>query len=113
MRKLFPIPTVVLLWPLAASWAQLYAPNEMGVSLGQWYTSVRDVEITKKFWLILGGTPIKVDGMDVIKFPGVLVFLKPGTPSGGRVGTPVNHVGFQVQNVINMLDKWESCGRED
>jgi catechol 2,3-dioxygenase-like lactoylglutathione lyase family enzyme len=91
-------------------WAQVYPPNEMGVSFGQWYAIAKDVEATKKFWLILGGTPIKIDGIDVIKYPGILVFLKQGTPSGGSVGTGLNHVGFGVANVPDSVAKWQAAG---
>jgi catechol 2,3-dioxygenase-like lactoylglutathione lyase family enzyme len=110
VKKLIAIMSLFLWLPVTASWAQLSAPNESGVSLGQWYTIVKDVDAAKKFWIILGGSPIKVDGLDVVKFPGVLIFLKQGTPSGGSVGSPVNHVGFEVQNVMESVDKWLAAG---
>ena len=110
MKKLIAILSLVLFLPPTVSWAQVAAPRESGVSLGQWYTIVKDVDAAKKFWMILGGSPIKVDGMDVVKFPGVLIFLKQGTPTGGSVGTPVNHVGFEVQNVMESVDKWLAAG---
>ena len=110
MKQLMSVLSVLLVLPLAPMWAQVYAPNQQGVSLGQWYTIVRDVDATKKFWLILGGTPIKIDGVDVMKFPGVLVFLKQGTPSGGSVGTGLNHVGFGVANVPESVAKWQAAG---
>ena len=110
MKKLLVVLCSAILLPLSAAWAQLAAPNESGVSLGQWYTIVRDVNAAKKFWTIIGGSPVKIDGMDAVKFPGVLIFLKQGTPSGGSVGTPVNHVGFEVQNVMESVDKWLAAG---
>jgi len=70
------------LWSVATAFGQIAAPNEAGISLSQWYTLVRDVDAAKKFWIVMGGTPIKIDGTDVIKFSGVLVFLKKGEPSG-------------------------------
>jgi catechol 2,3-dioxygenase-like lactoylglutathione lyase family enzyme len=110
MRKLLCILTLTLFGPSASSWAQLYAPNERGVSLGQWYTIVPDVDATKKFWAVLGGVPIQVDGIAVMKFPGVLVFIAKGTPTGPSVGTGVNHVGFGVPNVLNTVAKLEAAG---
>jgi catechol 2,3-dioxygenase-like lactoylglutathione lyase family enzyme len=105
MKRLIPaLGLAVLLLP-AASRAQLYPPNEAGVTFGQWGTIVRDVDNTKKFWVAMGGTPIKIDGTDVMKFHGVLVFLTPGTPTGGSVGTGVNHIGFGVPSVRNLFDK--------
>ena len=110
MKKLICIAILTVLWTSAASWAQLYAPNDAGVSLGQWYTLVPDVEAAKKFWAVLGGSPIQVDGIAVMKFPGVLVFVAKGTPTGGSVGTGVNHVGFGVPNVLNTVAKLEAAG---
>ena len=101
---------LVVLWPLAFARAQLYPPNEMGVSLGHWHTIVRDVEASKKFWIAVGGTPMKIDGTDVMKFSGVFIFLTPGTPSGGSEGTVVNHVGFEVHNRKDALAKWQAAG---
>ena len=71
MKKTLGILLLLVLWPLAASRARLLPPNAEGVSMGQWYTIVRDVDAAKKFWTLMGGTSIKIDGMDVIKFPGL------------------------------------------
>ena len=79
MKKL--ILTMVVLWPLATSWAQLAAPNEMGVTFGQVRVIARDVEAEKKIWIGLQGVPIKIDGIDVIKFPGMFVFITQGVPA--------------------------------
>ena len=87
MKRLISL-SLVILWPLAASWAQLAAPNEMGVAMGHMHFIVRDVAAEKKIWAGLGGTPIKIDGTDVIKFPGLFVFISQGIPvaagSGGQ-----------------------------
>ena len=109
MKKLICIASLTVLWSQAAAWAQLYPPNEAGVSLGQWYTIVPDVEASKKFWAVLGGTPIKIDGLDVMKFPGVLLFVTKGTPTGGSVGTGINHIGFGVPNVVDMAEKLKAA----
>jgi catechol 2,3-dioxygenase-like lactoylglutathione lyase family enzyme len=90
--------------------AQLQAPNEAGVSFGQWNTIVRDVEATRKFWTTLGGTPMKIDGTDVMKFPGVFVFLTKGSPSGGSYGSVVNHVTFLLPDHEAAIRKWKAAG---
>src|SRR5579863_135229 len=98
MRRLICVLSCAVLLPPAASWAQLEPPNDAGVSLGHFHTLVRDVDATKKFWTVLGGKPIQIDGTEVMKFPGVFIFLTPGTPSAGSYGSVVNHVGFHVPN---------------
>lgn len=110
MNKLISFLTLAVLWPLAFSWAQLLPPNQAGVTLGQWHTIVHDMDAAKRFWIILGGKPIKIDGTDVMKFPGVLIFLKKGVPSGGSFGSVVNHVGFHVPNVEKSIAKAKAAG---
>jgi catechol 2,3-dioxygenase-like lactoylglutathione lyase family enzyme len=99
-----------MLWSPAPSWAQLLAPNEAGVTLGQWHTIVRDVDAAKNFWMLLGGTPIKVDGTEVVKFAGVLVFLTPGQSAGGTEEAVVDHVGFGVPDVRKVIAKLKAAG---
>jgi catechol 2,3-dioxygenase-like lactoylglutathione lyase family enzyme len=110
VKKLASIPLVLFLYPGSVSWAQLRAPNESGVALGHWHTIVRDVDATKKFWTILGGTPLKIDGTDVVKFPGVFIFLTPGSPSAGSRGSVVDHIGFGVLNPEESIAKWSAAG---
>jgi hypothetical protein len=110
VKGLISILSLIVLWPLSASWAQVLAPNGAGVALGHLDTNVRDVESTKKFWILLGGKPIKVDGTDVIKFPGVLVFLRKADVSGGTTGTSVDHVGFWVPNGQEVVAKLKAAG---
>ena len=81
MKKLIPILSIVVLWPFAESWAQLAPPNAAGVSMGHIRIIARDVEAEKKIWSGLGGTLIKVDGMDVVKFPGAFIFITQGVPT--------------------------------
>jgi catechol 2,3-dioxygenase-like lactoylglutathione lyase family enzyme len=89
-----------------AASAQLFTPNRTGVSMGHLHYYVRDVEVNKRFWSTLGGQAIKVGGADVMKFPGVLVFLSGGAPSGGTEGSVLNHVAFRVPS----LAKVEAAG---
>jgi catechol 2,3-dioxygenase-like lactoylglutathione lyase family enzyme len=90
--------------------AQLPAPNEAGVTMGHLHLNVKDVEANKKFWIAMGGKPIKVGAFDVFKFPGVLVFLRDGQPTGPSVGSIINHAGFRVPNVQKSLAKWQEAG---
>ncbi len=88
------LPTLAL-----QAWAQLSAPNAMGVAMGHLHYVVRDVSANQKFWIALGGKPLKMGTTDVVAFPDVLVFLSHGEPSGGTNGSVVNHVAFKVQSL--------------
>ena len=94
--------------------AQPAPPNEAGVTMGHWHLNSRDVEANKKIFVALGGIAAKPGDFDIVKFPGVVVFLhqRPGTPppSGGTDGTVINHVGFLVPNVQEAVAKWKAAG---
>jgi catechol 2,3-dioxygenase-like lactoylglutathione lyase family enzyme len=91
---------IALLSALAVpAFAQLSAPNAMGVAMGHLHYVVRDVPANTKFWVALGGRAGKVASTDVVAFPDVLVFLSQGESSGGTNGSVVNHVAFKVQSL--------------
>ncbi len=94
--------------------AQPAPPNQMGITMGHWHLNSRDVEANKKLFVALGGTAAKPGDFDIVKFPGVVVFLhlRPNVPpsSGGTDGTVINHVGFLVPNVQEAVAKWKAAG---
>jgi catechol 2,3-dioxygenase-like lactoylglutathione lyase family enzyme len=95
--------------PARATWAQLAAPNEMGVSMGHIHFVVQDMEAATTFWTAMGGVPSKA-AKDVFKFPGVLIFLQKGDTTLGSVGSVVNHIGFHVPNTTESLARWKAAG---
>lgn len=95
----------------APAFAQLAAPNAAGVSMGHVHIKSRDLEAQRKLWVdVLGGKPGKLGPMETAKFPGVLVLYEKGEPSGGTVGSVVNHLGFQVGDLKGTLAKARAAG---
>ena len=92
--------------------AQLAPANEMGVTMGQVQLVVQDVDGLKQFWALLGGKPGKLpnSSFEYSEFPGVLIFWRKGVPSGGSVGSVVNHLGFSVMNLQKSLANWRAEG---
>jgi catechol 2,3-dioxygenase-like lactoylglutathione lyase family enzyme len=45
-----------------------------------------------------------------MKFPGILVFIKQGDPTGGTVGSSVNHIGFLVRDLAGYRRKLQAAG---
>jgi catechol 2,3-dioxygenase-like lactoylglutathione lyase family enzyme len=88
--------------------AQLAAPGESGVVQGHLHLAVRDLETGQKFWAMLGGAPIQNGTLQLIQFPGTFVMLRKGEPSGGTVGSTVNHFGFHVKNLKESLARWQA-----
>jgi hypothetical protein len=88
--------------------AQLAPPNERGVSMGHLHLVVQDVDAAHNFWMTFGGTaPAQGAG---IKFPGVIILLRKGDPTGPAIGSVTNHVGFVVPNVVAAMAKWKAAG---
>ena len=93
------------------SWAQLPPPNEAGVTMGHVHMVTPNVEATKKVFATMGGAVVKREGaLDIVKFPGVLVFFREGEPTGPSVGSVVNHIGFLVPNTQAVIAKWKAAG---
>lgn len=94
--------------------AQPYAPNQAGVTMGHWHLNSRDVEANKKIFLAMGGTAGEPGALQRVIFPGVVVILNQQAgappPTGGTVGSVVNHVGFIVKNVQESVAKWKAAG---
>jgi catechol 2,3-dioxygenase-like lactoylglutathione lyase family enzyme len=116
MRKLMSALWLVSSLTAGAAWAQPFTPNETGVTMGHWHLNSRDVEANKKIFVALGGTAVKAGDFDIVRFPGVNVYLnlRPGVPAatGGTAGTVVNHVGFLVPNVQEAIAKLNGTGAE-
>jgi catechol 2,3-dioxygenase-like lactoylglutathione lyase family enzyme len=112
MKRLAALAVVAALAP-AAAWAQAFQPNETGVTMGHWHLNTRDIEANKKIFVGMGGTAVKMGAFDVVRFPGVLVYLHQMNvppPTGGTVGSVVNHVGFTVPSVPDAVAKWKAAG---
>jgi catechol 2,3-dioxygenase-like lactoylglutathione lyase family enzyme/extradiol dioxygenase family protein len=76
--------------------------KEAPIIVGHYHLNVTSVAEHKKFWVdTLGGTATTFGSgkIDVIRFPGVLLFLRVQPPTGPTRGTTVDHIGFAVPNV--------------
>jgi lactoylglutathione lyase len=116
MRWLVRALCLAALWTVVPLWAQVPAPDGASVTMVRLHLNVqgKDLEFHKKFWTELGATPIKQGPFEVMKIPGVDVILNlpspSDPPSGGSVGSVVNHVGFKVRNVQELMTKWKAAG---
>jgi len=90
--------------------AQLAAPGSSGVVMGHLHLTVKDLDAQKKFWAALGGTPVQNGALALIQFPGTFVMLRQATPTGGTVGSTINHVGFLVKDIAPWIAKWQAAG---
>jgi len=95
-------------WP---AHAQLAAPNATGVSYGHVHLNVKDVELHKKLWVDhFGGVVVQKGPLTAIKLPNMLIALRQAEPTGGSEGTVVDHFGFRVRNIADVLQSWRAAG---
>jgi catechol 2,3-dioxygenase-like lactoylglutathione lyase family enzyme len=91
--------------------AQLAPPNAAGITYGHVHLNVKDVEVHKKFWVDhFGGVVVTRGPLTGIKFPGMLILLTQREPTGGSSGTVMDHFGFKVQSVAEILTRWRAAG---
>ena len=100
-RASISLALLLLVAAIPQSSAQLLN-NEAPVIVGHYHLNVSRVAEHKKFWVdTLGGTATTfgADKIEVIKFPGILLFLRVQRPTGPTRGTAFDHIGFAVPNV--------------
>ena len=90
--------------------AQLAAAGSSGVVMGHIHVVGRDLDAHRRFWTALGGVPTKNGTLEMIRFPGAFVNLRQGEPTGGTVGSVVDHFGFHVKRMQDWLPKWQAAG---
>jgi len=90
--------------------AQLAPPNSAGVTFSHVHLNVTDLDAQKRFWIQLGGIPVTSQNRQIMRFPGIYVYLRKQSPTGGTVGSVVNHFGFRVKNIDEWIAKWKAAG---
>src|SRR5438105_12257875 len=105
MKRTFALLFAALLAVSLASpvAAQLLAAKDGPIVYGHHHLNTTNMDAQKKFFVeTLGGTVVKVgtNQQEIIEFPNVLIFFRPmQAPTGGTIGTTVNHIGFSVPDI--------------
>ena len=74
-------------------------PFTSGAAMGHLHLNAHDVDAQKQFWVKqMGATPVTVANIEIMKIPGVLIFLKKAEPTGGSIESTVQHIGFLVRD---------------
>jgi len=92
----------------AQSSAPAAAPTADGrVSNSHIHLFTKDPQVQRHFWVdIMGATAGKMGpDRDMYTLPKVLVIVDKGNPTAGTEGSIVNHVGFKVRDMKDILDK--------
>jgi len=111
MFCLFMVFSLIPKWALAAPWAELAPPNKEGVRMAQVHYIVKDLEANKRFWIDLGAVVAKESEKQVfLNIPDLVISLTQGNPSGKSQGSVMEHIGFQVSNVLQLQWKMKLKG---
>src|SRR5262245_38181524 len=106
--------TMLLLCTVPSAFAQLVSHADAAVRIGHYHLNVTSIEAHRKFWVdTLGGTAVKVGGIDVVMFPDAFIFLRVQKPAGPSRGTAFDHIGFAVPNVPAMAMKLTAAGYQE
>ena len=104
--------TLLLLLASPAS-AQLAGPNAAGVRFGHVHLNVADLEVHKKLWVEHFDGVVEERGrLTSVKFPGMLLVLSEREPAGDSEGSVMDHFGFKVPNLAEVLAAWRAAGLE-
>ncbi len=105
--------TFVLALP-STSQAQILVAKEGPVVYGHHHLNTTDMAAQKKFFIDALGGKLVLFGQnkqEVIEFPNVLIFFRPmQAPTGGSIGTTVNHIGFSVPDLRVLVPKIKAAG---
>jgi catechol 2,3-dioxygenase-like lactoylglutathione lyase family enzyme len=96
---------------VAPAHAQLAPPNAAGITYGHVHLNVKDVEVHKKLWVAhFDGVVVQKGPLVAVKLPGMLIAFRQAEPTGGSEGTVMDHFGFKVRNLAEMLKAWRAAG---
>ena len=112
-RRLFALGLIALfvVAPSSMTSAQLLTAKDSAIVYGHHHLSATSIDEHKRFWVdTLGGTAIKAGTFDVVKFPNVLIFLNARAPGGPTKGSSLNHIGFSVPNLRQVVDTLKAKG---
>src|ERR1051325_3243045 len=110
MRFIRSAIAVLALDVTASAHAQVLGKDQGPIVYGHHHLNTTNMAAQKKFYVETLGGKLRHIGagtdreQDVIEFPGVLMFFRPmQAPTGGSIGTTVNHIGFSVPGLKGVV----------
>ena len=110
MKKLI-LALALLLAVAGPARAQLSPMNAAGITYGHVHLNVSDIEVQKKLWIdIFGGVWVQKGPLMTVKFPNMLIAFQARKPEGPSQGTVMDHFGFKVKSMPDMLAAVRAAG---
>jgi catechol 2,3-dioxygenase-like lactoylglutathione lyase family enzyme len=93
------------------AYAQLAPYNAAGMTYGHVHLRVKDVEVQKKLWVEqFGATIVQKGPLVAAKLPNMLIAFQAMAPTGPSEGTVMDHFGFKVKNMQEIIASWKKAG---
>jgi catechol 2,3-dioxygenase-like lactoylglutathione lyase family enzyme len=106
-----PRSVTMLLITASAALAQLASPNVQGVAMGHLHLNAPDPDAQKKFWTeIVGAQLYDKNGLSGVTVPGAIILIRKAVPTGGTVGSSVDHIAFTVPDLQPFFAKVDAAG---
>ncbi|MEP7309848.1 MAG: VOC family protein [Acidobacteriota bacterium] len=110
----FSLLTLLSIAAATPASAQLLAAKDGPVVYGHHHINTANLDAQKKFFVdALGGKVVKIgtNQQEVVEFPNVLVFFRAmQAPTGGTVGSTMNHIGFSAPDLRPVIDRIKANG---
>src|SRR5947209_10742528 len=94
--------------------SQILVSKQGPVVYGHHHLNTTTMDAQKKFFVdTLGGKFVRFgqNNQEIIEFPNVLIFFRPmQAPTGGSIGTTVNHIGFSAPDLKPLVAKIKANG---
>jgi predicted enzyme related to lactoylglutathione lyase len=97
--------------------AQVLGKDQGPIVYGHHHLNTTNMAAQKKFYVETLGGKLRHIGagterdQEIIEFPGVLMFFRPmQAPTGGSIGTTVNHLGFSVPDLKVLVPRIKAAG---
>jgi len=98
----------------ASPFAQVAAPNQLGVAAGHEHFRAANPDEADRFWIALGGVHTFVGQRQIVKLPGVMIMVARAAPdapvTGGTEGSVIDTIGFRVKSLRNTLASLDAAG---
>jgi catechol 2,3-dioxygenase-like lactoylglutathione lyase family enzyme len=93
--------------------AQLAPLNELGVTFAHVHVNVTDVAAQEELWSqVFDGEIVAKGSLRTVKLPNMLVVFTQREPTGPSQGTVMDHFGFKVRDIDEILAAWRARGLE-
>jgi catechol 2,3-dioxygenase-like lactoylglutathione lyase family enzyme len=99
--------------PAQAQLAQLAPTNSAGLTYGHVHLNVTNAALHRELWVEhFGGEAWDRGIISGVSLAGMMLVFTERAPSGGSMGTVMDHFGFKVRDIEPMVAKWREAGLE-